>query len=202
MQVGYARVSTGDQSLELQLDALRAAGCERLFTDTASGRIDPKDRPGLEEALRFLRPGDQLLVWKLCRLGRSTVGLIQTLTDLRARGIAFRSLQDPGWDSSTATGQLLFGVLAVLAQYEADLTRERTQAGLAAARARGRVGGRPPALSATQVAMAQKALEAPGATFAQVAELLEVSVSTLKRYLRPMTAAVSSPLGVPAGEHQ
>lgn len=181
MLIGYGRVSTGDQSLALQLDALAAAGCEKVFQDVASGR--DMNRHGLEEALEFLREGDTLVVWKLCRLGRSTVRLLETLQDLQERKVGFRSLKDPGWDTSTATGRMLFGMLAVLVEYEAALTRERTRAGLAAARARGRNGGRPAVLKAREVVQARKLLEQPDSSVAQVAQLFKVSARTLGRYL-------------------
>ena len=132
MLVGYARVSTADQTLGLQRDALTAAGCERLFTDTASG--SRADRPGLDEALEFLRPGDTLVVWRLDRLGRSLRHLLDTLTVLQARNIGFRSLQEQ-IDTTTSGGKLVFHVFGALAEFERDLIRERTQAGLEAARA-------------------------------------------------------------------
>src|SRR5574339_1070398 len=142
MLVGYARVSTADQTLGLQKDALTAAGCERLFSDTASGAR--ADRPGLDEAVDFLRPGDTLVVWRLDRLGRSLRHLIDTLGALDQRGIGFRSLQEQ-IDTTTSGGKLVFHVFGALAEFERDLIRERTQAGLLAARARGRLGGRPKA---------------------------------------------------------
>ena len=140
MYIGYARVSTPDQSLALQTDALQAAGCERLFTDTISGaRVE---RPGLAAALSTCRPGDTLVVWKLDRLGRSLPHLVETVRDLAARGVGFKSVQEQ-LDTTTSGGKLIFHVFAALAEFERDLIRERTNAGLAAARARGRKGGRP-----------------------------------------------------------
>src|SRR3954467_10501673 len=138
MLVGYARVSTEDQNLDLQRDALTRAGCERIFTDVASGAKD--DRTGLAGALAFLRPGDTLVVWKLDRLGRSLKHLIETVTALQARKIGFRSPQE-SIDTTTSGGKLIFHVFGALAEFERDLIRERTQAGLQAARARGRKGG-------------------------------------------------------------
>src|SRR4029434_5299820 len=140
MLIGYARVSTHDQTLALQQDALTQAGCERLFTDTASGA--KADRPGLEEALSHIRSGDTLVVWKLDRLGRSLPHLIETITRLQERGIGFKSLTEQ-IDTTTSGGKLIFHVFGALAEFERDVIRERTQAGLIAARARGRHGGHP-----------------------------------------------------------
>ena len=137
MLIGYARVSTADQDLALQTDALTKAGCEKLFTDKASGA--KADRPGLAEALRFARAGDCIVVWKLDRLGRSIQGLISLAADLSARKIDFRSLTD-GFDTSTASGRLLFHILASVAEMERELIKERTVAGLAAARKKGGIG--------------------------------------------------------------
>src|SRR5512143_1072690 len=139
MLIGYARVSTLEQTLALQQDALTKAGCERTFTDTASGSLAA--RPGLTEALDFARPGDTLVVWRLDRLGRSLRHLIDTVSLLQERGIGFKSLQEQ-LDTTTSGGKLVFHVFGALAEFERDLIRERTQAGLLAARARGRLGGR------------------------------------------------------------
>src|SRR5512142_3513689 len=152
MLVGYARVSTEDQNLDLQRDALTHAGCERIFTDVASGAQD--ERPGLAEAIAFLRPGDTLAVWKLDRLGRLLKHLIETVTTLQAKKIGFRSLQE-SIDTTTSGGKLIFHVFGALAEFERDLIRERTQAGLQAARARGRHGGRPRALDEKRLALAR-----------------------------------------------
>src|SRR5919206_2285768 len=140
MLIGYARVSTLDQNLDLQQDALRKAGCERLFTDVASG--SQTTREGLEVALGFLRAGDALVVWKLDRLGRSLKQLIDLVLTLETREVGLWSLQER-LDTTTSGGKLIFHVFGALAEFERDLIRERTQAGLAAARARGRKGGRP-----------------------------------------------------------
>src|SRR5437764_1930616 len=142
MHIGYARISTGEQTLALQEDALKAAGCERLLTDTASGA--KTERPGLAKALEQLRSGDSLVVWRLDRLGRSLRHLIDTLLELDSRGVGFKSLTE-SIDTTTPGGKLIFHVFGALAEFERDLIRERTNAGLAAARARGRKGGRPPA---------------------------------------------------------
>src|SRR5512142_228788 len=144
MLVGYARVSTADQTLGLQRDALTQAGCERLFTDTASDTRT--DRPGLDEALDFLRPGDTLVVWRLDRLGRSLRHLIDTVSLLQERGIGLKSLQEQ-IDTTTSGGKLVFPVFGALAEVKRDVIRERTQAGLLAARARGRLGDDPEPLT-------------------------------------------------------
>lgn len=140
MKIGYARVSTSDQTLDLQEDALKKAGCERIFTDKASGA--KTERPGLEQAVRFVRPGDILVVWKLDRLGRSLRHLIDVVGELSTREIGFQSLTE-ALDTTTPGGRLLFHIMGALAQFERDIIRERTMAGLAAGRARGRLGGRP-----------------------------------------------------------
>src|SRR5947209_11403480 len=152
MYVGYARVSTQDQTLDLQKDALEKIGCSKIFTDTASGA--QTERKGLEEALEFLREGDTLVVWKLDRLGRTLKHLIETVTDLSQRNVGFKSLTE-SIDTTTSNGRLIFNIFASLAEFERDLIRERTKAGLAAARARGRVGGRPKTLTPKKVAIAQ-----------------------------------------------
>jgi DNA invertase Pin-like site-specific DNA recombinase len=155
MLVGYARVSTAEQSLALQQDALAAAGCARTYTDVASGAVN--DRDGLADALDYVRSGDTLVVWRLDRLGRSLKQLIERVTALEARGVGFRSLTE-AMDTTTSGGRLIFHVFGALAEFERAVIRERTLAGLAAARARGRVGGRPPALNPAQVEMARALL--------------------------------------------
>src|SRR3712207_4541929 len=140
MRIGYARVSTTDQNLQLQTDALQAAGCDRVFTDMVSGARGA--RPGLRAALEACRPGDTLVVWKLDRLGRSLSHLVGTVRDLGAQGVGFTSLQEQ-LDTTTTGGKLVFHIFAALAEFGRDLIRERTTAGLTAARARGRKGGRP-----------------------------------------------------------
>jgi DNA invertase Pin-like site-specific DNA recombinase len=180
MLVGYARVSTAEQSLDLQLDALRAAGCERLFTDIASGA--KAERQGLTEALVYVRPGDTLVVWKLDRLGRSLRHLIEVVTALHERGVGFRSLQE-SIDTTTSGGKLIFHVFGALAEFERDLIRERTRAGLTAARVRGRKGGRPRAMNETQIAMARAMLADRTKPIAEICAALHVSRATLYRYL-------------------
>ncbi len=179
--IGYARVSTADQNPELQLDALRDAGCDRIFTDHASGA--KTSRPELDRALDRLRAGDTLVVWKLDRLGRSLPHLVETIKDLSDRDVGFRSLQDPV-DTTTSGGRLVFHIFAALAEFERDLIRERTNAGLAAARARGRVGGRKRALTPAQVTMARELLTDPKRDVANVAASFKVSRATLYRALR------------------
>jgi DNA invertase Pin-like site-specific DNA recombinase len=138
--LGYARVSTTDQNPDLQVDALRAAGCYRVFVDTAGGTLTA--RPELDKVVDQLRPGDTLVVWKLDRLGRSLRHLVDTIADLHERGVGFHSLQE-SIDTTTPSGKLIFHVFAALAEFERDVMRERIQAGLIAARARGRRGGHP-----------------------------------------------------------
>ena len=180
MLVGYARVSTTDQNLDLQKDALRKAGCRRVYADTASGATDA--RKGLTQALGYLRKGDTLVVWKLDRLGRSLRHLIDTVNKLHARKVGFRSLQE-NIDTTTSGGKLFFHVFGALAEFERDLIRERTQAGLRAARARGRLGGRPRALSEKKLAQARMLYASRCHTAGRIAKTLGVSRSTLYRYL-------------------
>src|SRR3954447_10942828 len=184
MLIGYARVSTEDQTVSLQQDALQTAGCERIFTDTASGAR--ADRPGLEEAIEYVRPGDTLVVWKLDRLGRSLPHLIDTVTGLQDRGIGFKSLTEQ-IDTTTSGGKLIFHVFAALAEFERDVIRERTQAGLIAARARGKRGGHPRAAAlndAKKVAMAQALYNDKKNSIADICKTLRVSRSTLYRYVQ------------------
>jgi DNA invertase Pin-like site-specific DNA recombinase len=148
MLIGYARVSTHDQTLNLQQDALQKAGCSKIFTDTASGA--KTERKGLDNALNYVRKGDTFVVWRLDRLGRSLPHLIATMTDLEERGIGFKSLIE-NIDTTTSGGKLIFHIFGALAEFERDIIRERTQAGLLAARARGRKGGRPHALTDRQI---------------------------------------------------
>jgi DNA invertase Pin-like site-specific DNA recombinase len=185
MLIGYARVSTLDQNLDLQQDALRKAGCERLFTDVASG--SQATREGLEVALGFLRAGDALVVWKLDRLGRSLKQLIDLVLTLETREVGLWSLQER-LDTTTSGGKLIFHVFGALAEFERDLIRERTQAGLAAARARGRRGGRPKAMTERQVAIAIALLQDSHITIAEVCRTLHISRATFYRYVpRPST---------------
>lgn len=180
MNIGYARVSTAEQNLTLQTDALEAAGCERIFVETASGA--QRDRPELKRALDYMRPGDTLVVWKLDRLARSMRQLIDTVERFQSQGIGFRSLTET-IDTKTAGGMLVFHVFSALAEFERAMIRERTTAGLEAARARGRKGGRPPGLSKEGIRDARQLLRNPEITVAEVAQRVGVSVSTLYRHL-------------------
>lgn len=184
MLIGYARVSTYEQNLDLQLDALQKEGCEKIYTDKASGAKD--DRLGLAEAIEFLREGDTLVVWKLDRLGRSLRHLIEVVNDLHKHGRLFKSLQE-NIDTASSGGKLIFHIFGALAEFERDVIRERTLAGLQAARERGRVGGRPRALDDKQVAMARSLLEQNGHSVGEVCRALGVSRSTLYRYLEKGT---------------
>ena len=180
MLVGYARISTQDQNPALQLDALTAAGCEKVFTEKASGA--QRDRPELAAALSYMRSGDSLVVWKLDRLARSLPQLIETVATLEDQGIGFRSLTE-AIDTTTAGGKLVFHIFGALAEFERSVIRERTRAGLKAARDRGRKGGRPPALSAADLAVAKALLRDPAITVDEVATRLKVSPATLYRHL-------------------
>ena len=185
--IGYARVSTQDQHLHLQHDALHHVGCEKVFTDTVGGTS--AERRGLAAALDYLRPGDTLVVWRLDRLGRSLKHLIETVTDLRDRGIGFKSLTEQ-IDTTTPGGKLVFHVFGALAEFERDLIRERTRAGLAAARARGRLGGRPKKLeTAAKVAMAQALYHDKRHAIAEICRTLGISRATLYRYIAIPKAA-------------
>jgi DNA invertase Pin-like site-specific DNA recombinase len=181
MLIGYARVSTTDQTLALQQDALTHAGCEQLYTDTVSGSVT--DRPGLSQALSHLRSGDTLVVWRLDRLGRSLPHLIETIRQLHERGIGFRSLQEQ-LDTTTSGGKLVFHVFGALAEFERDLIRERTQAGLQAARARGRLFGRPKALTPQQVKQLRTFAKDKRNTVMEICETLGISRATFYRYVQ------------------
>ncbi len=179
MLIGYARISTDDQNLDLQLDALRAAGCERLCTDQTSGAA--KVRRGLDEAMKLLRADDTLVIWKLDRLGRTVKGLVDLVEQLQEQGIQFRSLTD-GIDTSTPAGRFFFHVMAAMAQMERELIKERTKAGLVAARARGRMGGRKPKMTESKMTAAKKLLDA-GTPAIDIAKNLGVARATLYRAL-------------------
>jgi DNA invertase Pin-like site-specific DNA recombinase len=178
--LGYARVSTTEQNAHLQTDALTSAGCVKVWTDTASGTLD--HRPKLDQLLDQLLPGDTLVVWRLDRLGRNLRHLIATVTDLSARQVGFRSLTE-GIDTTTPAGRLVFHIFGALAEFEAALTRERTTAGLNAARARGRTGGRPPTMTPDKLAVAQKMYDSRQHTLNAIANTIGVSRSTLYRHL-------------------
>jgi DNA invertase Pin-like site-specific DNA recombinase len=180
MFIGYARVSTTDQPLDLQKDALEKAGCERIFTDTASGA--KQERVGLDEALSYVRKGDTLVVWRLDRLGRSLPHLIETITGLENRGIGFKSLTE-SIDTTTSGGKLVFHIFGALAEFERDIIRERTQAGLTAARSRGRKGGRPKALTPKKQEQALTLYNDKTNTIDDICRTLNVSRATLYRYI-------------------
>ena len=176
--IGYARVSTESQHVDLQKDALRKAGCERVFEDIISGA--KTERQGLDAALAYLREGDTLVVWKLDRLGRSMVHLVNTVQGLAARGVGLKVLTGQGAaiDTTTAPGKLVFGILAALAEFERDLIRERTKAGLTAAAARGRKGGRKPVVTADKLQRAREHI-ANGLNVREAATRLKVSKTAL-----------------------
>jgi DNA invertase Pin-like site-specific DNA recombinase len=178
--IGYARVSTLDQDPALQLDALAAAGCAKMFEDRASGART--DRPGLQKALDYVRDGDVLIVWKLDRLGRNLPHLIETVSTLEKRGAGFRSLTE-SIDTTTPSGKLIFHVFGALGQFERDLIRERTRAGLAAAEARGRKGGRKPVVTAEKLKRARE-IVGKGLTVREAATRLKVGKTALYNALR------------------
>lgn len=178
--VGYARVSTQDQKTELQMDALKAAGCERVFVEKASGA--QRDRPELKAALEYVRAGDAIVVWKLDRLARSLKQLIETVDDLQRREIGFRSLTE-AIDTTTPGGRLIFHIFAALAEFERSIIRERTIAGLAAAKTRGRLGGRPPALREADLRVAEALLRDQSLSVTEIAKRLGVTASTLYRHI-------------------
>ena len=190
--LGYARVSTLEQDAALQHDALSAAGCFRTWTDTASGSLT--DRPELAALMDALRPGDTLVVWRLDRLGRSLPHLIETVRGLAERGIGFRSLQEL-IDTTTPGGRLVFHIFGSLAEFERDLIRERTMAGLAAARRRGRVGGRPTVMTEAKTKQAARMVKA-GTPLTEVAEVLGVSRTTLYRHLKTTPSPTTATAGL------
>ena len=180
--IGYARVSTAEQDLQLQLDALDKAGCNEVFKDKASGARSK--RPGLDACIAALQPGDTLVVWRLDRLGRSMPHLVGLVEELLGKGIGFRSLLDGAIDTTTASGELMFHIFSSLAQFERRLVQERTQAGLAAARARGRLGGRRPIRADDpRVVTAKRLHKDRGLSITQICKTLGISRPTFYRYL-------------------
>jgi DNA invertase Pin-like site-specific DNA recombinase len=179
VRIGYARVSSDDQNLDLQRDALRLAGCERIYEEKESG--GKADRAELVRLFEALRPGDTLVVWRLDRLGRSLKHLIQTVEQLETLGVAFQSVTE-AIDTSTSGGKLVFHIFAALAEFERALIRERTQAGLKAARARGRQGGRPMTLSKEKLRMAQSLRDDPRQSVSAICKTLGIARTTLYRY--------------------
>lgn len=180
MLIGYMRVSTGEQSLDLQRDALERAGCERVFEDVCSGAV--ADRPGISGALDHARSGDVLVVWKLDRIGRSLQHIVQLVAYLRERGVGLRVLTGE-IDTTSSTGRFVFGIFATLAEFERDLIHERTMAGLAAARARGRNGGRPRLMTKSKLKMVMALMADQDNAARDVAEQLGVSRSTIYTYV-------------------
>ena len=191
MLVGYARVSSRDQNPDLQLDALKAAGCEKVFVEKASGAS--RDRPELLAALDYARKGDTLVVWKLDRLARSTRQLIETVEDLQTCGIGFRCVTQCEIDTTTAGGRLVFTIFGAIAEFEREIIRERTRAGLDAAHARGRKGGRPKGLTDADLKVARTLLRDREITVADVARRLGVAPATLYRHIPGGRTSVDAP---------
>lgn len=191
MDIGYARVSTREQNLDLQVDALRRAGCGKIYQEVVSGA--KADRPVLDALLADLRQGDVLVIWKLDRLGRSLRHLVELATALLEKGVGLKSINDP-IDTTTSSGRLTFNLFACLSEFERDLIRERTQAGLTAARARGRLGGRPNGLSpeAQKTAWAAETLyRERSLSVREIADKLGIAKSTLYEYLRHRGVPIS-----------
>ncbi len=192
MMIGYGRVSTSEQNLDLQLDALKKAGCERIFTDKMSGT--KAERPGLDEALAYAREGDSIVVWRLDRLGRSIKNLIDVIKTLEDRKVGFRSLSE-SLDTTTSGGRLVFLIFGALAEFEVNIIRERTRAGLAAARARGKIGGRPKSMDEKKAAALVQLYKDNTNSIDELCELFKVSRTTLYKYAKPkaIETAVTSP---------
>jgi DNA invertase Pin-like site-specific DNA recombinase len=180
MLIGYMRVSTGEQSLDLQRDALDKIGCERIYEDVCSGRVT--DRPGLIMAMEMARDGDAIVIWKLDRIGRSLAHVVGLVGDLQKRGVGLKVLTGDV-DTTTTTGRLVFGIFATLADFERDLIQERTMAGLSAARARGRAGGRPRVMTKQKLKAAMAMMADRENAARDVAAQLGVSLSTLYAYV-------------------
>ena len=189
MLIGYARVSSDDQNLDLQRDALTQAGCERILEDRQSGARS--DREGLSAALEYAREGDTLVVWRLDRLGRSLKQLIEIVNDLDNRNIGLKSLHE-SLDTSSNSGKLIFHIFGALAEFERNLIRERTQAGLKAARARGRKGGRPKSLNPEKRALAVELYERKEHTIEQICQMMGISKPTLYKYIEAEKKTSSS----------
>jgi len=195
MKIGYARVSTTDQNLDMQIDLLKEKGCERIFTEKISGVA--KKRPALEDMISFARQGDEIYVFKIDRLGRSLKHLIETVNTFKEKGIFFYSVSDGFVLNDSATGQLMFNIFAAFAQFERDLISERTRIGLAAARKRGKIGGRPKGLSksAEDTAMLAEVLYKEGnLSVKEICKKLRISTSTLYKYLRFRNVKIGSSL--------
>lgn len=189
MKIGYVRVSKNEQNEALQIDALEAAGCEKWFVDKITG--SKAERKGLNEALAYVRPGNTFMVWKLDRAGRSLKHLIELLKDLQGRNIEFVSITEQ-IDTSTPGGKLIFHLMGALAEFERDLIRERTNAGLAAAKARGRIGGRPRKLKTNgKIALAKRMFDDQSHSISEICAVLGISRATLYRYVKEATAPPS-----------
>ena len=182
MHIGDARVSTGEQNFDLQTDALESEGCERVFTDELSGAT--AERPGLHKAMDFARESDVLVVWRLDRFGRSLKDLISKVETLKEKGVQFKSLKE-NLDTTSSAGRLQFHIFGALAEFERDLNRERTMAGLRAARSRGRTGGRPRALSEEDLPEVQALMRDPDVPVRRICERFDISKATLYRYVGP-----------------
>jgi DNA invertase Pin-like site-specific DNA recombinase len=187
MLIGYARISTHEQNLALQEDALKRTGCEKIFQDKVSGVA--AERPGINQAISYLRPGDTLVVWRLDRLGRSLKHLITLIGELDKKDIGFRSLQE-AIDTTTSGGKLIFHIFGALAEFERNLIQERTRAGLAAARARGKKGGRPKALNSKKREMLKKLYDERNLSIQEICDLMKISKTTLYSYLREQDASI------------
>lgn len=193
MKIGYARVSTSDQNLELQLDALRKEGCEEIFQDKVSGVS--KEKPGFDEMIKRLRKGDVVVIYKLDRLSRSLIDLVSTISKFDELGVGFKSLNDTHIDTTSPSGKFVFHLFSSLAEFERDLIRQRTQAGLKSARARGRIGGRPKGLSpkAEETAIVCETLYREGKLSSNaIAKQLNVSKATLYKYLKHRGVEIGS----------
>lgn len=188
MKIGYAKVSRRDQNPQIQEDELRAAGCEKVVWEKESGA--KSERPGLAQTFDYLREGDTLVVWSLDRLGRSLKDLIECVQELQDRRVEFKSLRE-AIDTNTAGGRLVFHIFGALSEFEREVVRERTHAGLAAARARGRKGGRKPSMDAKQVGLARRMLRDPETTVGKVADTFGVSPATIYRHVGSVSPARS-----------
>ena len=189
MKIGYARVSTTLQNSDLQNDALEKEGCEKIFTDKISGTV--VERPALSKVKEILRSGDTLVVWRLDRLGRSLKDLIEWMNHLEKEGVALKSLQE-SIDTSTATGKLIFHVFGAMAEFERNLIKERTQAGLSAARARGRVGGRPKRLNEDKRKLAVRLYNEKNHSIDAICEMMGITKPTLYKYVREKESSKSA----------
>lgn len=181
MKIGYARVSTLEQNLNLQIDALKQAGCEKIITDELSGSV--AERPGLNKLKELLRKDDILMVWRLDRLGRTLKHLIEWINELEQQGIGFKSLQET-IDTTNSSGKLIFHIFAALAEFERNLIRERTRAGLEAARVRGRQGGRPKILTENKCELAVKLYEDKKHSVKEICQIMNISKPTLYKYIK------------------